>query len=286
MEDNNRNAILKTGAVILVLLLLGFVYALVRNNKNKQNLNSEKLVTERLMGEKTAMQSELDKLKSEIAGLKEQSSATSKLLTETETKLADAGKRMKSLSGQYARKTKADEEEFQKQKAAFEKEYAGLKSDYDNLMAQNGDLQKKLTSLEAQTSDLLEKLRINDTFDSDDFQTFGSRGKKDKIVVFARRVKKLNVNFEVPQNLSEAISFKIITPSGTTITPDDRALSWIFPPDTRGLTASLSPVTAEFEQSRRVTLSYTPKEKLIPGEYKIQIFSNNKNIGNCRIRLR
>lgn len=286
MEDNNRNAILKTGAVILVLLLLGFVYALVRNNKNKQNLNSEKLVTERLMGEKTAMQSELDKLKSEIAGLKEQSSATSKLLTETETKLADAGKRMKSLSGQYARKTKADEEEFQKQKAAFEKEYAGLKSDYDNLMAQNGDLQKKLTSLEAQTSDLLEKLRINDTFDSDDFQTFGSRGKKDKIVVFARRVKKLNVNFEVPQNLSEAISFKIITPSGTTITPDDRALSWIFPPDTRGLTASLSPVTAEFEQSRRVTLSYTPKENLIPGEYKIQIFSNNKNIGNCRIRLR
>lgn len=286
MEDNNRNAILKTGAVILVLLLLGFVYALVRNNKNKQNLNSEKLVTERLMGEKTAMQSELDKLKSEIAGLKEQSSATSKLLTETETKLADAGKRMKSLSGQYARKTKADEEEFQKQKAAFEKEYAGLKSDYDNLMAQNGDLQKKLTSLEAQTSDLLEKLRINNTFDSDDFQTFGSRGKKDKIVVFARRVKKLNVNFEVPQNLSEAISFKIITPSGTTITPDDRALSWIFPPDTRGLTASLSPVTAEFEQSRRVTLSYTPKEKLIPGEYKIQIFSNNKNIGNCRIRLR
>lgn len=286
MEDNNRNAILKTGAVILVLLLLGFVYALVRNNKNKQNLNSEKLVTERLMGEKTAMQSELDKLKSEIAGLKEQSSATSKLLTETETKLADAGKRMKSLSGQYARKTKADEEEFQKQKAAFEKEYAGLKSDYDNLMAQNGDLQKKLTSLEAQTSDLLEKLRINDTFDSDDFQTFGSRGKKDKIVVFARRVKKLNVNFEVPQNLSEAISFKIITPSGTTITPDDRALSWIFPPDTRGLTASLSPVTAEFEQSRRVTLTYTPKEKLIPGEYKIQIFSNNKNIGNCRIRLR
>lgn len=286
MEDNSRNTILRIGAVILILLLLGFVYALVRNNKNKQNLNSEKLVTERLMGEKTAMQSELDKLKSEIAGLKEQSSATSKLLTETETKLADAGKRMKSLSGQYARKTKADEEEFQKQKAAFEKEYAGLKSDYDNLMAQNGDLQKKLTSLEAQTSDLLEKLRINDTFDSDDFQTFGSRGKKDKIVVFARRVKKLNVNFEVPQNLSEAISFKIITPSGTTITPDDRALSWIFPPDTRGLTASLSPVTAEFEQSRRVTLSYTPKEKLIPGEYKIQIFSNNKNIGNCRIRLR
>jgi len=286
MEDNSRNTILRIGVVILILLLLGFVYALVRNNKNKQNLNSEKLVTERLLSEKTAIQSELDKLQSEIAGLREQSNATSKLLTETETKLSDAEKRMKSLSGQYARKSKAYEEEFNKQKAEFEKEYSSLKSNYDNLMAQNGDLQKKLTSLEAQTSDLLEKLRINDTFDSDDFQTYGSRGKKDKIVVFARRVKKLNVNFEVPQNLSEAISFKIITPSGTTITPEDRALSWMFPPDTNGLTASLSPVTAEFEQSRRVTLTYTPKEKLMPGEYKIQIFSNNKNIGNCRIRLR
>jgi len=286
MADDNRKTLLSISAVIIILLLLGLIFTLVRNNKNKKNLNSEKLTTEMLQTEKAAIQVELDKLKNEIASLREKSNATSSLLTETETKLADAEKKMKALSGQYSRKSKADEEEFKKQKADYEREYSNLKSSYDNLMVQNGDLQQKLNSLEAQASDLSEKLKMNSTFDSDDYQTYGSRGKKDKIVVFARRVKKLNINFEVPQALTETISFKIVTPAGTTITSEDRSLSWTFPPDTRSLTASLSPVTAEFEQSRRVSLTYTPKEKLVPGEYRIQIFSNNSNIGNCRIRLR
>jgi len=140
--------------------------------------------------------------------------------------------------------------------------------------------------MEAQTNDLLEKLKAMSTFDSDNFQVMGTRGKNDRQVVFARRVKKLSVNFEVPQSLTDAISFRIVTPTGTTITPEDKSLSWIFPPNARHLTASLSPVTSEFEESRKVTLTYAPKEKLVPGEYKIQIFSNGQNIGNCRIRLR
>ena len=40
--------------------------------------------------------------------------------------------------------------------------------------------------------------------------------------------KKLNVAFDVPNNLTEAISFKIVTPSGSTINPDDKSMSWYF----------------------------------------------------------
>ncbi len=153
-------------------------------------------------------------------------------------------------------------------------------------MVQNGDLQNKLTAMETQTGDLSEKLKMMDTFDSDNFQVYGARGKNDRPVIWARRVKKLNINFEVPQTLAETISFKIVTPAGATISPEDKSLSWVFPSDARNLTASLSPLTSEFEQSRRVTLTYAPKEKLVGGEYKIQVFSNNQNIGNCRVRLR
>lgn len=286
MENESRSTILWIGAILIALLLFGLIFTFARNSKNKQYLNSEKLMTERLLSEKTATQAEVDRLSNEISSLKEQINAASNLLDETETKLTDNENRMRALSAQYARKSKSDEEEFQKQKEIFENEYASLKSEYDNLVTRNGDLQTKLNSLETEASDLAEKLRMNDTYTSDNFQTYGSRGKKDRVVVLARRVKKLNVNFEVPQSLTEAISFKIITPSGTTISPEDRALAWTFPPDTRGLTASLSPLTSEFEPSRRVTLTYTPKEKLTPGDYLIQILSNNHNIGNCRIRLR
>lgn len=286
MENSNQKTVIYIGAVILAVLLLGLIFTAVSNSKNKKNLQSERANSERLMTEKSTIQNDLDKVRQDISTLKTKSEENARLLSDTETKLADTEKRMRSLSAQSARKSKAAEEEFQKQKAALEKEYADLKLNYDKLMSQNGDLQKKLTEMESQTNDLLEKLKMMNTFNSDNFQVMGTRGKNDKQVIVARRVKKLNVNFEVPQSLTESISFKIITPAGTTISPEDKSLSWIFPPDLRNITASLSPISSEFEESRRVSLTYAPKEKLVPGEYKIQIFSNSQNIGNCRIKLR
>lgn len=286
MENSNQKTVIYIGAVILAVLLLGLIFTAVSNSKNKKNLQAERANSERLMTEKSTIQNDLDKVRQDISTLKTKSEENARLLSDTETKLADTEKRMRSLSAQSARKSKAAEEEFQKQKAALEKEYADLKLNYDKLMSQNGDLQKKLTEMESQTNDLLEKLKMINTFNSDNFQVMGTRGKNDKQVIVARRVKKLNVNFEVPQSLTESISFKIITPAGTTISPEDKSLSWIFPPDLRNITASLSPISSEFEESRRVSLTYAPKEKLVPGEYKIQIFSNSQNIGNCRIKLR
>lgn len=286
MENSNQKTVIYIGAVILAVLLLGLIFTAVSNSKNKKNLQAERANSERLMTEKSTIQNDLDKVRQDISTLKTKSEENARLLSDTETKLADTEKRMRSLSAQSARKSKAAEEEFQKQKAALEKEYADLKLNYDKLMSQNGDLQKKLTEMESQTNDLLEKLKMMNTFNSDNFQVMGTRGKNDKQVIVARRVKKLNVNFEVPQSLTESISFKIITPAGTTISPEDKLLSWIFPPDLRNITASLSPISSEFEESRRVSLTYAPKEKLVPGEYKIQIFSNSQNIGNCRIKLR
>ena len=286
MENSNQKTITYVGAVVIVLLLLGLILTIVFNSRNRNSLKAEKLTTERLLTEKSAIQNDLDKVREEISNLKLRSDENARLLSDTEAKLADTEKRMRYLSSQNAKKSKAAEEEFQIQKAALEKEYADLKLSYDNQMSENGNLQKKLAEMEAQTNDLLEKLKAMSTFDSDNFQVMGTRGKNDRQVVFARRVKKLSVNFEVPQSLTDAISFRIVTPTGTTITPEDKSLSWIFPPNARHLTASLSPVTSEFEESRKVTLTYAPKEKLVPGEYKIQIFSNGQNIGNCRIRLR
>lgn len=208
MENSNQKTVIYIGAVILAVLLLGLIFTAVSNSKNKKNLQAERANSERLMTEKSTIQNDLDKVRQDISTLKTKSEENARLLSDTETKLADTEKRMRSLSAQSARKSKAAEEEFQKQKAALEKEYADLKLNYDKLMSQNGDLQKKLTEMESQTNDLLEKLKMMNTFNSDNFQVMGTRGKNDKQVIVARRVKKLNVNFEVPKALLKASALK------------------------------------------------------------------------------
>ena len=114
-----------------------------------------------------------------------------------------------------------------------------------------------------------------------------TRGKKvERVVIFASRARKLNMAFEIPRDLTETISFRITTPEGTVINPDDKGIAWFFPPETESFVASLSSVTGEFEQSRQVVLNYTAGGRLVKGDYKIEILSNRQNIGNCRIRLK
>lgn len=175
----------------------------------------------------------------------------------------------------------------QKTKDAPDKEYSQIKSDKDRLSIQSKDLQKSINSLEAEKKSLATRLEKAERYNTDNFLITATRGKKaEKIVIRASRVKKLTMAFEVPHSLTETISFRIITPSGSTVNSDDKSLSWFFPIQTISLTASLTAITGEFEQSRQVVLNYAPKGKLVKGEYKIQILSDSNNIGNCRIMLR
>ncbi|MCK7521386.1 MAG: hypothetical protein MZV64_28735 [Ignavibacteriales bacterium] len=91
----------------------------------------------------------------------------------------------------------------------------------------------------------MKKLRL---YFADDFLVTATRGKKtEKVVARASRAKKLNVAFEVPQSLTDAVSFTILTPAGTLINPDDKGISWYFPLDSRNFTVSLSPLTGNLK---------------------------------------
>lgn len=286
MNDNTKTI---AGIVIIILLLFTSVFAFIANSKNKRNLNSEKLQSESLLSEKLLIQKDLDRIKSELAALQSKNDATERSLAETELKLAEKEKRIASFSRDNNSLIRSRKElsELQKEKADLDLSYANLKLEHEKSLAQNADLQNAVASLETQKKELSDKMKQRELFDSDNFEVYGSRGKKkEKLTFWACRTKKLNINFDVPQSLTEVISFKIVTPSGTTITPDDKALSWSFPSNSQNFTASLSPVTGEFEQSRQVVLTYSSKTKLDKGEYKIQILCNNINIGNCRVKLK
>ncbi|MFA5819869.1 MAG: hypothetical protein WC854_11425 [Bacteroidales bacterium] len=289
MEGKKQKVVTYVGASVIALLLIGIFFTVGSNLKNKRNLNAEKLASEKLLSEKLTVEKELIKLKADFSALKQKSDANTKLLAETNMKIADNEKKINSLTGEN-RSLKTNKKalsELQKVKADLEKESSQLKSDYDRLLVQSKDLQNSLSSLEAEKKNLVLQVEKAQLYNTDNFLVTATRGKKtEKIVICASRAKKLNMTFEVPQSLIEAISFKIVTPSGATINPDDKALTWSFPQDSRNFTASLSTVTGEFEQSRQVVLSYASKAKLTKGEYKIQILCNGNNIGNCRIMLK
>ena len=169
----------------------------------------------------------------------------------------------------------------------LDKEYTKLKSENERLIARGSELQNSINSLESEKKELSSNLEMEKMYNTDNFLVTATRGKKtEKIVIRASRAKKLNMTFEVPKSLSEKISFKIVTPTGVTINPDDKSLSWYVPVDSRKFTASLSTLSGEFEESRQVILSYSAETKLAKGEYKIQILSNATTIGNCRIMLK
>ena len=284
----NNKTLTTVGAIIIALLLLSTVYAFISNAKNKKNLSAERLLTESLTSEKQAVQQELEKLKTDFAALNDKADAGAKLLAAAETELTEKNNRIYSLSrsNNNLKKDLGDFENLKAEKANLDKEFETLKTNYDKLTAQSDNLENTMKNLEAEKSDLVQKLQMIETYDTDNFEIFGSRGKNNKLTVKSLCTKKLTVNFDVPQSLSETVSFKITTPSGTIITPDDKALAWTISEAPVNLTVGLALVAAPFESPRQVSLSYSSKERLTPGEYKIQIISNDKNIGNCRVRLR
>ena len=289
MENNRQKTVTYVGAIVIALLLIGMVFTTVKISKGKKNLNAEKQASEKLLSEKLSVKKDLDKLQTDFSTLKQKSDANAKLLAETNIKIADNEKKINSLTGENRslRAIKKELAELNKVKADLEKESNQLKSDYDKLLAQNRDLQNSLSTVEAEKNNLSLQLEKAQIVNTDNFLVTATRGKKaEKFVIKASRTKKLNMAFEVPQSLTNAISFKIVTPSGSIINSEDKALTWTFPLDSRNFTASLSTVTGEFEQSRQVVLNYVPKGKLLKGEYKIQILSDGNNIGNCRIMLK
>ena len=289
MENMNQKTITYVGAGIIAILLLGLILSIGINVKNKKNLRNEKTTSEARLFEKQKVEEALAKLKTEFSVLEQQRDANDRLLNESNLKIAENEKKINSLTGENRslRANTKELAELKKTKDELDREYSQLKSDNDRLLTQTKDLQNYLNALEAEKNSLTAQLEKAQLYNTDNFLVTATRGKKtEKIVIRASRTKKLNMAFEVPQSLTETISFKIVTPTGSTINPDDKAMSWFFPLDSRNLTASLSSVTGEFEQSRQVVLNYASKSKLVKGEYKIQILSNGNNIGNCRLMLK
>jgi myosin heavy subunit len=283
-----EKTLIYVGAAIIVLLLITTGIGFHSNSKNKLALKEETQQKESVISQKQLVSEELDKAKSDLADLTNKKETAEKALADAQSKITDKEKRIASMSKENKSLINDRKElaTLKESKAALDRSYEDLKMKQETALSRVKELEDSGILAETEKKVLSGKLAASEMYRTDNTEIFGSRGnKKDKLTYNACRTKKINLNFEVPQSLTETISFKIITPAGTTITPEDKSLSWTIEQNSWNYTASLSSV-GEFEVSRKVVLTYTSKEKLKSGKYKIQIFSNDKNIGNCRVKLK
>jgi|WetSurMetagenome_2_1015567.scaffolds.fasta_scaffold78434_3 myosin heavy subunit len=288
-EKTLKNA----GIIIIIILVLTTTIAFVSNSRNKRNYNAEKRQNEFVSSQKLQVSQDLDKVKSELSALTTKNESDIKELAKSNSKLTETERRIALLSKENSSLNNDKNElmQLQKSKSDLDRAYADLELIQETATSRIKELENSEILLEAQKKELSDNLINAEKYRTSNTELYGSRGnRKDKLTFIARRTKKLNLIFDVPQSLSEPITFSITTPDGKTIIPDNKTLTSSIKQDSNYLTASLSSIPpstpGKLYPSQKVTMVYTPKEKFGAGIYKIQILSNGKNIGNCRLKLR
>jgi peptidoglycan hydrolase CwlO-like protein len=278
-----------TVVALLVISMAGMVIYHQSNKTLKSGLKDEKLKSETLLSEKLAFAKEVEKLKTDIQAWMGKSHSADRMLEEANTRI---GGMEKTIAGLRKENTalaslRKDLNELRQIRADLENQLAALDQSNKNNLKQLDEFRAELASVKAERDDLKFNQKAKAENLTDDFRLETTRGKKkQKLTVNAARTKKLVVSFEIPESMTGDVNFSIITPEGKTIKSNDPRLKSALIEDNRNLTASLSPVSGEFEISRRIEMTYTPDSKLEPGIYKIQILQKDKKVGSAQLRLK
>jgi hypothetical protein len=92
------------------------------------------------------------------------------------------------------------------------------------------------------------------------------------------------MSFNVPENMVENISFKLTKPDRSQVDGKGNGIAYRITNEDEGLTASLS--GGVIKVSKKIEMTYEPKEKQKPGIYKIEMYNGDKYIGACNVKLR
>jgi peptidoglycan hydrolase CwlO-like protein len=278
-----------TVVALLVISMAGMVIYHQSNKTLKIGLKDEKIKSETLLSEKLALAKEIEKLKTDIHSWMGKSQKADRLLEDANTRISGMEKTMAGLRRENAALASLRNElnELRSIRKDLESQLAALDQTNKNSLKQLDEFRTELALVKAERDDLKFNQRARMENLTDDFRLETTRGKKkQKLTVNAARTKKLVVSFEIPESMSSDVNFNIITPQGKIIKSNDPRLTTQFIEDNRNLTASLSPVSGEFEISRRIEMTYTPDSKLEPGVYKINILQKDNRVGSCQLRLK
>ncbi len=276
-----------SASAILIMALIGIGLLMKSNKSLNENLSDQRLMSETLLSEKLSLDKQIGKLRNDMAFMSSKNDKLDKMMVELKENLSklEAENRAIRIENKKIKTLESMIAEIQKTKSELESQITGLNGEINQLMAANSELNRQNASLMADNENLSDKVKILSVF-ADNFRMESLKGKKDKLTVSARVAKKLTVGFDLPPGDLTNVNFKITTPQGKVFTSKDQYITSSVVEDDRGLVASISSGSGNFEISKRIEMNFQPKEKLTGGVYNVEILNKNEKLGSCQIRLR
>ncbi len=275
-----------TALVLLIFALIGIGVYYSANKSLSKNLNDEKLKTEMMLSEKLALQKEIETFRNRINSLDGQNADLNKVLATTSQKLSEKEAALNRIVRENGniKNLKKEIAELTKMKKDFESQVFALKESNQNLNNEKVALNQTIASLQDENKKLATNLAILSSITTDNYLVETTK-RNDRLTVVARRAKKMTVSFKVPENMAENISFKLIKPDGKQVDGKGNGIAYRIIDGDEGLMASTDG-GGSISVSKKIEMTYIPKEKQKPGIYKIEMFNEDLYIGACNVKLR
>lgn len=189
---------------------------------------------------------------------------------------------IRSLEGNAAdaAKWRKELEAARASEAAAQHSLVDMRTRLDAQLAANTALQNENTGLH----DELDRAARNKAF-IDASLTEAFRGKKARLTVLARKARKLQVSMVLPTCTAHDARYVLTGPDGEVIQGDAPGMSIIQRPSEGQRTAATNGVGGGGD-TEDVKLVYTPRKKLKPGLYKMEVRTGQGTIGTTFLSLR
>lgn len=280
----SKERMIATGAVIfLILALIGTGLFYNSNKSLTKNLNNERLKSEMMLSEKLALQKEIEIFRNQINSLSGKNSELDKLLAETSKKLSEKEAQLSRIVRENGniKTLKKELSDLNQMKKDFESQVLALNESIRKLNSEKDALNQTIASLQEENKQLAANYEILNSMTADNYLVETTK-RKDKLTVVAKRTKKITVSFKVPENIIEDISFKIVKPDGKTVEGKNNGIACRILNEDEGLMASIN----GGKVSKKIEMTYEPKDKQKPGLYQIEMYNGEKYIGTCNVKLR
>jgi hypothetical protein len=280
-----RKAIIMTLMSVIITIAALF---LISHVSLKKQLREEKINSEAILSEKLLLEKQMIGLKTDLTSLKGKNSQLDKLLSATSNKLSSKEAEVKRFLSERVSLSELKKKvaELEAIRVQLNSEIASLAAKSNLLLTENDVLNNKLTSLQQEKERVDNDNAVLKAMVADNYLIEAVKGRNNKLTLIARKTDKLVVSFDLPVEIDDNVSFKVITPTGEEFSSNNNsAASIIIIDNASNYLASADNRMLAFNP-RRVEMIFKPEHKLEKGIYRFNVYNNNNYLGSTQLKLK
>lgn len=281
----NRDRIIAGGSILL--FAGAFTFGVIQNDRNNE------------------INAQLDEHRATHAKLQEQSAGSQKSLLAANSRAQALAQENHELQASLMKQQADLKQALRKAELAqtpthkpdhSKKEVEGLKAELIRIEQQLALANSKIKDLASEnsrmrgtneqlTAELAKAGELNTTVNNS--LVIATKGKKkEKLTVKARRTDQLHVDLDLPEAFAKQVRTKITGPNGKVYESNEPTITATNAVNGGDATASAGGGVGIQRRMSRVSMKVDPKEKLLPGTYRIDVYSGSKYLGTTRTTLR